>query len=103
MASEIDNDSIAFLNTTVVCQMRHEAIFNIVFGCLAVQQHANLIIGNIKVVDQPGLDAPGIINTGMKVPDITRFVVVDANDKSESTSGHPRDSANGEYIQGRDK
>ena len=100
MASEIDHDSIAFLNKTVVCQMRHEAILNVVFGCLAVQQHADLIIGNVKVVDQPRTDKSGVVNTGMKIPDVARFVVVDANDESESTSGHTRDLANSEYTRG---
>lgn len=97
VTSKVDENSISLLYGTVVGQMRHEVVLDVVFCRLFIQQRAYLVLRNIEVVDQPRTNAPSIINAGMKVPNTARLVIVDANDEGEDPGCHAGSSVDEEY------
>jgi hypothetical protein len=70
--------------------MAHKFLLDVLLRRFAVQQQEYLILGNIEAMGQPTLYGPGIVDARKEVPDASRFVVIDANDKCEDACCHIR-------------
>lgn len=79
VASEVDENGVAGEDLGVMEEMVHETLFDVVFGGIFVQQHAELVFGNLQVLQKPTLDISRVLDARFQIPQRSRPILVNAD------------------------
>jgi hypothetical protein len=84
VASKVNDDGIACRDGGIVDEVRHKCIFDGGFCGLAIQEHADMVAGDMEIVHEPAPHFECIIDTRRQIPNLAGFVLVDPYDESEN-------------------
>ena len=84
MASEVNNDGIACHDRGIVDKMRHESIFDGALSGLAIGERADVVAGDVEIIDEPVPHFEGVIDTRRQIPNFAGFILVNPDNESKN-------------------
>jgi hypothetical protein len=89
LTSEVNNNGIACHDGGIVDKMRHESIFDGAFCGLAIGEHADVVAGDVEIIQEPAPHFEGVIDTRRQIPNFAGFILVNPDNESENGGRHP--------------